>query len=83
MTEPLNTVVLMEVASELEASIIVAALRDDDIVAEASGVLTSAFRAEAPGTVKILVRAEDLERAQATVADMRAARPDESEADDG
>ena len=57
------TVLLAVVPSELEASLIVAALEGDGIVAQASGGMASGFRAEAPGGVRILVRASDRERA--------------------
>ena len=49
------TTILTTAASEWEATVIVEALRDAGIDASVSGVLTSSFRAEAPGRARILV----------------------------
>ena len=57
------TVLLAVVPSELEASLVVAVLMGEGIDAQASGGMTSGFRAEAPGGVRILVRASDRGRA--------------------
>ena len=59
-----NPVVLTSLPSEAQAAILVAALVGDGIHAEMSGTLTSGFRAEAPGNVKVLVMPDDYERAQ-------------------
>lgn len=59
-----NPVVLTMLPSEAQAAILVAALAGDGIHAEMSGTLTSGFRAEAPGDVKILVTVQDFDRAQ-------------------
>jgi hypothetical protein len=63
--------VLMCVATEPEAALIIAALKGQGIDAAAEGALTSAFRAEAPGGVRILVRQGDLDRAKEALADYR------------
>ncbi len=65
--DPNRPVVLTTVPSEMRAAIIVAALSERGIEAQTVGELTSGFRAEAPGDVKILVRQVDLERAQAVL----------------
>jgi hypothetical protein len=71
MSDTLDTAVLAIVPSEMEATLIVDALHDLKITAEASGALTSTFRAEAPGGVRILVRREDLAKARAALDDFR------------
>ncbi len=63
MTDEDATVLLASVPSEIESSVIVAALEGEGIEARASGVMTSGFRAEAPGGVNILVRRSDRARA--------------------
>jgi hypothetical protein len=68
--DPNSPVVLVRVGSELEASLIVGRLRDEGIPAEMTGMLTAGFRAEAPGDVRVLVRAQDLERAGQVLADL-------------
>lgn len=59
-----DLVVLQSVPSEAQASMIVAALERAGIQAAVEGALTAAFRAEAPGEVKIIVRKNDLEKAR-------------------
>jgi len=60
-----DPVVLALMPSEPQAAILVAALEGEGIHAEMSGALTSGFRADVPGDVKVLVMPEDLQRAQA------------------
>jgi hypothetical protein len=67
MDDPNEPVVLTTVPSEAQAAIIVAALRERGIEAQAIGQLTSGFRAEAPGWVKVLVRQADRAAAQAVL----------------
>jgi hypothetical protein len=62
--DPNRPVVLVTVPTELKAALIVAALSEQGIEAQTIGELTSAFRAEVPGGVSILVRHADLERAR-------------------
>ena len=57
-------VVLAIVPTELEATLIAAALQDRGIDAATSGAITSGFRAEAPGGVRILVQQADVARAK-------------------
>ena len=57
-------VVLTTRANETIASLLVGALENEGIRAVMEGQLTSGFRAEAPGGVRILVRASDLGRAR-------------------
>ncbi len=54
-----NPVVLTSTASEPEAAVLIAYLRDEGVPAEMMGGLTAGFRAEAIGYVQVLVRAED------------------------
>lgn len=56
--------VLARVRTEVEATLIVEALAERDIMARAVGGFTSSFRAEAPGDVSVLVRPGDLARAR-------------------
>ena len=69
MTEPTDQrlELLTSVTTEIEAASIVGALAEHEIRATAEGALTSQFRAEAPGKVRILVHAEDLERARSAL----------------
>lgn len=61
---PEPTELLTSRPTEMEASIIVAALEEEGIRARMSGQFTAGFRAEAPGWVQIMVADEDLPRAQ-------------------
>ena len=60
--------VLLEVPNEFEATAIVAALREHGIYASMVGGFTAGFIAEAPGTVRIIVKKGDLESAQEALA---------------
>jgi hypothetical protein len=64
MTDHSEPVTLTAFPDEMYAQMLVDALSDDGITSEVSGGVTGGFRAEAPGMVKVLVRAEDLERAK-------------------
>lgn len=64
MADPNAAVVLTQVSTEAEAAMIAAMLQGQGIDTQTSGELTSGFRAEAPGGVKILVRQSDLDRAR-------------------
>jgi hypothetical protein len=72
--DPNQPVVLTTVPTDVQAALIVAALRERGIEAQSVGELTSGFRAEAPGDVKILVRQADLARAQAALRAVEADR---------
>lgn len=68
MSDDLNrTVVLTTAANEAQGLMIVAALEAHDVRAQVMGALTSGFRAEAPGDVKVIVLLGDLERAQSAM----------------
>jgi hypothetical protein len=58
-----RTVVVARIPTEPEGALIVAQLKNAGIRAELVGALTSAFRAEAPGEVKVIVLEEDAEKA--------------------
>ena len=62
--DPNRPVVLTTVPNEAQAAILVAVLDEHGVPAQATGALTSAFRAEVPGAVRIMVRQADLSRAQ-------------------
>jgi len=62
---------LIEVRSEAQAALIVAALADAGISANAQGDLTAGFRAEAPGGVGVLVRRADLDRAREVLREIK------------
>ena len=57
-------VVLTSVANDMMAAPILAALEAAGIRAESTGGFTADFRAEAPGTVRILVRESNLSTAR-------------------
>ncbi len=65
----MNPIVLTTVMTEAEAAILVAQLEDHGIAAQISGGLTGGFRAEAPGSVRVLVHEENMERAKALLAE--------------
>ncbi len=62
---------LSTVTSEAEAAGIVTALADYGIEATVTGGVTAGFKAEAPGSVQILVRSVDLEKAEQTLAEIQ------------
>ncbi len=66
-----DTVVLVNVQTEWEASFIAEALSERDINAQASGGLTAGFRAEAPGLARIIVPRGQVERAKQQLAEIR------------
>jgi len=70
--DPNQPVILTTRRTEAQAALIVAALKDKGIEAQATGGFTSGFRAEAPGDVRILVRQSDLEKARAALRDIEA-----------
>jgi len=67
-------VVLITVPSEVEAVLIVNALRDYDITGRAVGGYTSGFKIGAPSEVAILVEAAQLEKAQRALAEIEEKR---------
>lgn len=69
-TDPDNPEVLTSVPSEIEAAAIVTALGAHSIQASTTGGYTAGFRAEAPGNVNVIVRRQDLERAQRILAEI-------------
>ena len=62
--------------TEIEAMSIVDELKLEGIEAQASGLLTAGFRAEAPGRVKVLVHASDLAQAKELLDDYIASKED-------
>ena len=62
-----DLLVLVSVPHEVEAAVIVAALEEEGIRAVAAGGNTSAFKAEAPGEVQVLVSRSNAARAQQTI----------------
>lgn len=63
--DPLVPEVVASFPSEIEASTLVAALEEAGIKAMAIGEHVSGFRIEIPGQVQVVVKLEDLPRAQA------------------
>jgi hypothetical protein len=63
---------LLSVATEAEAAGIATALAEYGIEAMTTGGVTAGFKAEAPGSVQILVRAADFEQAKRALAEIRA-----------
>lgn len=60
---------LIAVPNEIQAVMIVAALKEGGIDAVAEGGLTAGFRAEAPGLVNVMVRQADADRARVILAE--------------
>ena len=73
--------VVAEAANEVEASMIVALLENAGIESRADGDFTAGFRAEAPGSVQIVVRADDELSARSILAEVRSSE-DSSVTDD-
>lgn len=71
-------VTVKTVPTDIEAAIIVAALADHGINARKVGDFTAGFRAEAPGSVAIVVKAVDEQRARDVLANITHQRSDES-----
>ena len=74
--QPDHLALLTSTPTEMEASIIIAALEENAIRATMSGEYTAGFRAEAPGWVRILVAEDDLAAAEAVLDDVRQDRDD-------
>jgi len=70
--EPIRgeTAVLISLPTEYEAVLMVQALEARGIQAYADGALTSGFRAEAPGEVKVIVRQSNLVAARAFLCEL-------------
>jgi hypothetical protein len=68
---------LTSTALEMDAGIIVTALEENGIRATLSGAATAGFRAEAPGSVQVLVAEEDLPRARRVLEQVRRNQSDE------
>ena len=62
---------LLSVANEIESAAMVTALAEYGVEAFAAGGYTSGFKAEAPGTVAVLVKQADLDRATQALAEIR------------
>ena len=71
MQDSEEPVVLADVPSEIEAQLIVAALAEEGVEAFKAGGTVSDFRVGAPGHVQVLVRPEDLERAEEAFSHLR------------
>jgi len=69
-----SVVTLAFFETEIEAMAIVDELKIEGIDAQASGLLTANFRAEAPGRVKVLVHARDLGHAKELLDDYIASK---------
>ncbi len=64
-------VTVAERTTEVAASILVSVLQDEGIKAIATGGFTTAFRAEAPGVVRVQTLEADAERARQIIAELR------------
>lgn len=69
--DPNDLEVLAAVPSEVEAAAIVGVLHACGIQATAAGGYIAGFKAEAPGTVAVLVKRADVERAHQVVDQVR------------
>ena len=75
--------VLTTVLHEVEAELIVNALRQFGIPATATGEFISNFKAEAPGNVRVLVKSADLERAISVLNEVRGTRKTRVDPEEG
>ena len=64
-------IALESVATEIEASLAVSALKECGIHAELTGALTALNRCEAPGRVNVVVRESDVVGAQTALREFR------------
>ena len=71
---------LTTVANEVEGQLLVNILNEHGIAAMVTGGFTSQFRAEAPGTVQVVVRQDSLSLARSVLAERE--RQDSSEGSD-
>ena len=71
-----DPITLCVVGTEMEATLIADALTDRGIDARPSGIMTGGFRAEAPGSVKVLVHASDYQRAKQALDEYRKEQSD-------
>ena len=70
-TDPISLQVVTSLTNEMEATVIVNALADHGIRAEAVGGFTAGFKAEAPGEVSVVVGQADAARARKALAEIR------------
>ena len=69
VSDPNAPILVGEFQSELEASFVVDRLAEAGVQAWTTGALTAGMRAEAPGRVRVLVRAVDAGAAKAALSD--------------
>lgn len=73
--------VLLSVPTEAEAGIVVAALDEQGIQAEAVGGYTAAFAVGIPGMVQVIVHRDDVARAQQILEELQRADVESAEAE--
>ena len=86
MTEdPKRPIKLASYSTELQANMLATALEAEGLVVEVVGGPTAGFRAEAPGEVMVLVRADDREAAERIMAahESEKAAPEDIADDEG
>lgn len=66
-TDPNSPEKLVTVPTDIEAGALITALAAYGVEANSTGGYTAGFRAEAPGSVQIWVRRQDLEKARAAL----------------
>ncbi|TWU00174.1 hypothetical protein Pla108_11190 [Botrimarina colliarenosi] len=69
MSDPHKTVKLTETPTEADAIMICDALAEHGVRAVYNGDMVAGFRAEAPGMVRVLVRADELDLAKRLLAE--------------
>lgn len=69
-TDPNEPVVLTSVPSEIEATLIADALQEQGFQVVMEGELTSGYRAEAPGEIRLMVRREQFEQARKALEEL-------------
>lgn len=76
MPSPDDPVALTTAPTEWQAEVIAASLRERGVTARVMGGYLAGLRAEAPAGATVMVRAGDLERARALLAEVRSASID-------
>jgi len=70
-----NPILLTSFANEAEAAMLIAYLQDQGIPAQMTGQLTSGFRAESVGYVRVIVSHDDYPKAQLLLEQFKQDKP--------
>ncbi|MFK7959049.1 MAG: DUF2007 domain-containing protein [Phycisphaerales bacterium] len=81
-TTPDQPVAVFYASSEWQANLVASRLDASGIAAQVAGGITGGYRAEAPGSVQVMVRAEDKARAEEILSMPPGAEFDDEAGDD-